>query len=528
MALTKVTYAMIADAATNVQDYGAVGDGVTNDAVAIQATIDAIDAQGGGTLFFPKGVYVLNSGITLCSSLTILGENGSIIRQSDSVPQWAIRGVSVNNVVFDTIQIESTGTAFTDGNQRLLQIESGSNLELLNCTFYNARSLGVVFDACTNVKVSNITAKNNYATGLTFRNQCGAVTITNSYFYSNGNTTVATGSFGRGLLIWQSANCTVTGCVFEDNTEYGLRLYSEIADTVGNRNIAISGCTFRNNGTIATSKIDLFLYDESGRIERVAIAGCTFNTRTGNTAVAVQGKNVSLTGCVFKAITPQTSTGVALFGSDNTVVSGCVFTNVALAVTYSSTEIPTNCTIANNQCIDVVQFNNDVFGTGHIINGNYIKHGGAGVSDVGILIIRADTDLVVSNNVIDGFYRGINVASTGGYITFQNNTTLNSDDSGFYALFQTDVTKFTCTNNNFDKSFPAVWGTIFSDGIQTFARKQWLFTAPPSTGGINGGANVTWKVGDRVYNSAATVGQPKAWVCTVAGAPGTWTSEGNL
>lgn len=38
----------------------------------------------------------------------------------------------------------------------------------------------------------------------------------------------------------------------------------------------------------------------------------------------------------------------------------------------------------------------------------------------------------------------------------------------------------------------------------------------------------TWVVNDRVYNSAPTVGQPKSWVCTVAGTPGTWVSEGNL
>jgi hypothetical protein len=38
----------------------------------------------------------------------------------------------------------------------------------------------------------------------------------------------------------------------------------------------------------------------------------------------------------------------------------------------------------------------------------------------------------------------------------------------------------------------------------------------------------TFVLGDRVINSAPTVGQPKGWVCTVAGTPGTWVSEGNL
>jgi hypothetical protein len=31
-----------------------------------------------------------------------------------------------------------------------------------------------------------------------------------------------------------------------------------------------------------------------------------------------------------------------------------------------------------------------------------------------------------------------------------------------------------------------------------------------------------------VFNSTATAGQPKGWVCTVAGTPGTWVSMGNL
>lgn len=44
--------------------------------------------------------------------------------------------------------------------------------------------------------------------------------------------------------------------------------------------------------------------------------------------------------------------------------------------------------------------------------------------------------------------------------------------------------------------------------------------AAPTTG--------TWRVGDWVRNSAPAVGSPKGWICTVAGTPGTWVSEGNL
>lgn len=40
--------------------------------------------------------------------------------------------------------------------------------------------------------------------------------------------------------------------------------------------------------------------------------------------------------------------------------------------------------------------------------------------------------------------------------------------------------------------------------------------------------NPYWTVGSIVNNSAPVVGQPKGWVCTVSGQPGTWVSLGNL
>jgi hypothetical protein len=45
-------------------------------------------------------------------------------------------------------------------------------------------------------------------------------------------------------------------------------------------------------------------------------------------------------------------------------------------------------------------------------------------------------------------------------------------------------------------------------------------TAAPTTG--------TWAVGDAIWNSAPAVGEPLGWVCTEAGAPGSWKAMGRL
>ena len=64
MGLTRVTYAMIEGAVVNVLDYGAVGDGSTDDTAAIQAALDA----GSNTVYLPAGTYRVSDSIAVNSN----------------------------------------------------------------------------------------------------------------------------------------------------------------------------------------------------------------------------------------------------------------------------------------------------------------------------------------------------------------------------------------------------------------------------------------------------------------------------
>lgn len=100
MSLTKATYSMVNGAPLNVVDYGAVGDGLTDDTSAIQAAVDAATANRANEVHFPVGEYVITSTITLTSGIRLIGQGA----MGAQVAQGAVlvhKANSVNMLVWD-------------------------------------------------------------------------------------------------------------------------------------------------------------------------------------------------------------------------------------------------------------------------------------------------------------------------------------------------------------------------------------------------------------------------------------------
>ncbi len=80
----------------NIRDYGAVGDGVTDDAVAIQQAIDRCTGDGGGTVLIPRGHTFVSGPIQLKSNVNLLIEATATLKASPDESKYRLSAFGVN------------------------------------------------------------------------------------------------------------------------------------------------------------------------------------------------------------------------------------------------------------------------------------------------------------------------------------------------------------------------------------------------------------------------------------------------
>lgn len=111
MALTKVSYSLINGAVLNVFDYGATGDGTTDDTAAIQAAITAAESnQQYRGIFFPVGTYKITDTLRIKKTQSWFGA-GPVIAgpDSDYTTDAGLPNVVTGGVVIWQSQINKDG-----------------------------------------------------------------------------------------------------------------------------------------------------------------------------------------------------------------------------------------------------------------------------------------------------------------------------------------------------------------------------------------------------------------------------------
>ncbi|HSX06850.1 MAG TPA: glycosyl hydrolase family 28-related protein [Candidatus Saccharimonadia bacterium] len=149
---TGVKWAAISDASAvhkgdlvfNVKDYGAVGDGATNDAPAIQAAINAAAAANGGTVLLPSATYNITTTLIPVDRVRICGTAwGRATLLSTTVDLFNMGNAYHTLMEIDHLRLDVTnGHAFTGA---YLDTSSFHNLQIF------VRSAGKSVWSATNI-----------------------------------------------------------------------------------------------------------------------------------------------------------------------------------------------------------------------------------------------------------------------------------------------------------------------------------------------------------------------------------------
>lgn len=206
--LTKVSFSMITGAVINVLDYGANPDGVTECSAQIQAALDAVSANG-GTVFFPHGIYLIDTALTVAPFVNLVGERTTVTTSGSQI--------KCNDSDINMIEIPAGDWSITDlvlfhnntvaaGTGDILKLGDGSSFcsggQITRVTFYAAPQAAVNFYNAGDTILTDCRFETNIY-GLKAADVVGSdIRVVNAVFYANYGDVYATKAAN-----WSFANC---------------------------------------------------------------------------------------------------------------------------------------------------------------------------------------------------------------------------------------------------------------------------------------------------------------------------------
>lgn len=342
----------------SVEDFGAKGNGVENDAIAIQAAINA--AQSAGLrLFFPSGTYPL-SGIDL-KGVSLVGDNAVIVSNGDITKRYLFddnttQSLSIQNITFDG----TNHVLNSDTWQRNLHFRQNTNVSLRNVDHINCK--GTMLE--TQVAVKSVNVSGGLILGCTD---------------------------AHGMII-RSTHNTFNDITFKDCAEHVIRFgrFNSDADVDSGKYSVVSNCSFSNIGNDAV----LFELNSSyGTVTNCVSNNCRSLVKAESTPTLEYQKahHIVVTNNICNTGINEGSAAIKLNSCKNCVISGNLVKGYYNGVSAGENSNIDNNIIENTEYTAIVLSGNNSNVTNNKIISAAIGIGVAGAANT-----------TIANNTIKG------------------------------------------------------------------------------------------------------------------------------
>lgn len=240
--------------------YGAKGDGATDDTTAIQNTLNAASAAGGGIVLFPDGTYIVSAKLTVAATVSLWGTSPSV-----SI-------ISMNHATADLLEY-GAGISLVPQEIRGL---------MLTVAVANTGKLVSILDTGTrivHIKQSIIGDTGGLHTGDVINMEAGILLLADSGVYLRTSGGIEADDVLARVEL-RNTFLSVTGTGAYDGSI--VKLKSGV----------IEACRFSFGAVTSGSHVAINI-DGTGSVADVQIIGNRFTPGSGGTSGCIQGTNIN-------------------------------------------------------------------------------------------------------------------------------------------------------------------------------------------------------------------------------------------
>ncbi len=285
----------------DVTDYGARGDGRSDDARAIQAAIDRCSSDGGGSVVFPSGKTFLSGPLRMASNVDLhLTPNSTLLANPDeSVYTESAFGANRGEGMMwlygkDIENFSISGTGRIDGNAvAFMGAELDDSFELKPVTDFDPRPHVLTLVDARKVNISDVTIANSAYWTV---HLVGCYDVAISHISLLNNLKVRNGD---GIDVDHSRKVRITGCFIESGDD----------------------CICLKNRRE---------YEQYGPCEDIVVTNCIMTSRS--CAVKIGSENMDRIARVLfdNCIITDSNRGIGIQNRDEGTVSDVTFSNITL------------------------------------------------------------------------------------------------------------------------------------------------------------------------------------------------------